>query len=277
MPSNNYANIGNFRIELVNQKEILSFKEFGPAMQNKPHSHKPVTEVISKDADFLAFLYEDGPLPQLELNSTDADPFAFLFREGPPLGFEKGNKFKNNIRRSPRIKEKTTGQYISSEQKACKLFGDDFIAPTPKQTNRKKHQAPIAEPKMDYLRNFDPLSGSQAEAIVSTAGVEFKEDLNFKIVEMKDAEGVPPSHTLRCLPSRHEDFKKMTKASSIFMFFLMNMQSMFSNLGRRGELGRLAAGWSLCVLFFLFWSHLALSWMYRDFCFMKKVEMVRSK
>lgn len=106
--SNTWANISDFSFGPVNIGFQKNSSILGPNEKSsfrlepkKTIGPGPTTDEIIHGADFLAFLHEDGPLPQIELNKTPEDPFAFLFTDGPPPGFEKETKFKNNIRRSP--------------------------------------------------------------------------------------------------------------------------------------------------------------------------------
>ena len=84
-----------------------------------------------------------------------------------------------SVRRSRRIEEKNTGAYKSAIEKAQLTQGysaNTGQAFTPR--NKSKNNKPV---KLTYLESHGPLSPSQAEVVVSIAGVELGQELADKI------------------------------------------------------------------------------------------------
>lgn len=50
----------------------------------------------------------------------------------------------------------------------------------------KNKQKPVAKPSLEYLKTFDPLTQSHAEAIVNTAGVDLDMALLNKMYQATD-------------------------------------------------------------------------------------------
>lgn len=141
--------------------------------------------------------FTSGPaLIQLDENSdSDGPPPGFPFKILNPTGtnlneeetllglnFEEEQPILTTpqlLRRSRRIEEKNTGTYTTAIEKAQITQGysdNSGQAPTPRA--KKKEKKPI---KLTYLESHDPLSAAQAEAVVSTAGVELGQELVDKI------------------------------------------------------------------------------------------------
>lgn len=98
--------------------------------------------------------------------------------QGPPPGFETPQRvIETQIRRSPRLKDKRDGPYVTMLDRARAVQGYDEI----KSKQRKEVSVKPQKPKPDYLASMEPLSKSQAEAVVYTAGIECYDELQQKI------------------------------------------------------------------------------------------------
>lgn len=112
----------------------------------------------------------ESPSRVTEMNSIEF--------QGPPPGFATPQRvIETQIRRSPRLKDKRDGPYVTMLDRARAVQGYDEI----KSKQRKEVSVKPQKPKPDYLASMEPLSKSQAEAVVYTAGIECSNELQQKI------------------------------------------------------------------------------------------------
>lgn len=75
------------------------------------------------------------------------------------------------IRRSPRLSAKNIGKYQSAEDRARKINKPGTAGFKRNATKKKDKITPI---KLDYLASFDPLTVSQADAVIMAAGINLE-------------------------------------------------------------------------------------------------------
>ena len=110
-----------------------------------------------------------------DADQVDAD------EDGPPPGFEGPPQYKTATRESERIRNKSTGKYISAIDKARMNRGflsTVYLMQKPKSKPRK-----TARPTMEYLQDYGPLREEHAQVIAAAAGVEINQQLLNQIEE----------------------------------------------------------------------------------------------
>ncbi|KAF3335507.1 hypothetical protein FCM35_KLT20014 [Carex littledalei] len=148
-------------------------------------------------------LGESGPQEQvLQLGSAISELQAIGPQEEentrPPPGFENGpfrlfpsseigNFSADPVRRSPWLSEKNKGLYIAAVDKARRLKENQDII-TPSNANQVKKQ--YNQVDYTYLQTLDPLSDTQAELVVITAGIELNDNIEAKMRKLVTSE--PP-------------------------------------------------------------------------------------
>ena len=75
------------------------------------------------------------------------------------------------IRRSPRLSTKNIGKYQSAEDRARKINKPGTAGFKRNATKKNDKITPI---KLDYLASFDPLTVSQADAVIMAVGINLE-------------------------------------------------------------------------------------------------------
>ncbi|KAF3335858.1 hypothetical protein FCM35_KLT20365 [Carex littledalei] len=103
------------------------------------------------------------------------------YYDGPPPGFPGPPKYANAVRRSPRLKHKNTGPYITPEERA-RLVSKPDSAPITRESAKKSFKAYQAQ--LDYFKSTNPLSEAQAQLIAMVVGIELKGQLADQVCDM---------------------------------------------------------------------------------------------
>ena len=119
-----------------------------------------------------------------EANSDDAPPgFPTKGKYNSPQQANSGP-----IRKSARLTSKNNGPYISAMGMALKLKTGSTVP----GSASKKRKMIFAKLDPEYLKCLDPLSASQAEIVVATAGITMDEAMENKIKLVATAGNTQP-------------------------------------------------------------------------------------
>lgn len=146
-------------------------------------------EIISEDLEEQSPFNNDPVFPpgfeDYELHTSLTVPV----QSEPKTPLHSKANLSTSVRRSRRIKERNNGAYLTATKKAEQLKSINRGAATVRTRLGTSKKSNFKKPSFKYLEDVDPLTGCQAELVVSAAGVEIDAALEKKINQAIGKEG----------------------------------------------------------------------------------------
>lgn len=167
-------------------REVATINEGIRAQIAMEEIYTPGTKHVQAQAMEETYNVTEGP------TEIDSDPMGFTpmvqdadqvdaDEDGSPPGFEGLPQYKTATRESERIRNKSTGKYISAIDKARMNRG--FLSTVDLMQKPKSKPRKTARPTMEYLQDYGPLREEHAQVIAAAAGVEINQQLLNQIEE----------------------------------------------------------------------------------------------